>query len=64
MKIFGPVKGTLRRDIAIIHKYLMVEDTNTKQCWNESKFRSMIKKDFFLTVKFRTEKHEQTTQLL
>ena len=50
---FGPVKGTLRRDITTIHKYLMVENINTRQCWSESKFRSMIKKDFFLTVNFR-----------
>lgn len=64
MKTSVTVKGMLRRVITSIHKYLMVENINKRQCWSENKFRNVIKKDFFLTVKFQTEKQEQRMQLL
>lgn len=47
MKTSVTVKGMPRRDITTIHKYLMVENINKRQCWSESKFRNVIKEDFF-----------------
>lgn len=56
MKCFGSAKENLRRDIRTIHKYEMVENTNMRQCWSKSKFRSIItfrKKIYFSDWVFR-----------